>query len=58
VRRRPFVVSDEASMFFKAASADATVPDRVPNAANPTAQYSPTDSVYIVRKIEVATNGE
>jgi hypothetical protein len=56
VRRRPAVQSDEASMFFRAASADALEPDRVPNAANPIDQYSPTDSIYIVRKIEVAPN--
>jgi hypothetical protein len=54
VRRRPDVQSDEASMFFRAASADAAVPDRVPTPADPGASYSPSDSVYIVEKIEVA----
>jgi hypothetical protein len=54
VRRRPSQQSDEASMFFRAASADAGVRDRVPTAANPAEQYTPTDSIYIVRKIEVA----
>jgi hypothetical protein len=57
VRRRLNVQSDEASMFFRAASADAGVPDRVPTPANPTAAYSPSDSIYIVEKIEVVPNG-
>ena len=50
------VLSEEATVFLKAGSADATVPDRVPTAANPAELYSPVDRIYIIEKIEVGPN--
>jgi hypothetical protein len=46
IRLQP-VAGTEGAAFFRAATAEADVPDRLPG-------YSPTDSFYVVERIEVA----
>ncbi|RBP45376.1 hypothetical protein DES53_103374 [Roseimicrobium gellanilyticum] len=54
VRHLNPVPGTDASMFFKLATAEAGVQDRLPSAANPGAPpYNPSPSIYLVRRIDV-----
>lgn len=55
VRFQNPVPAAEAIMFFRAATAEASVADRLPSAANPGATpYNTSNSIYLIERIEVA----
>lgn len=55
VRFQNPVAAAEATMFFRPATAEASVVDRLPSAANPGATpYNTSSSIYLIERIEVA----
>lgn len=55
VRFQNPVPAGEAIMFFRPATAEASVADRLPSAANPGATpYNTSNSIYLIERIEVA----
>jgi hypothetical protein len=55
VRFQSPVPAAEATMFFRPATAEASVADRLPSAANPGATpYNISNSIYLIERIEVA----
>ncbi|QIF04535.1 fibronectin type III domain-containing protein [Roseimicrobium sp. ORNL1] len=55
VRFQNPVPAAEATMFFRPATAEASVADRLPSAANPGATpYNTSNSIYLIERIEVA----
>jgi hypothetical protein len=55
VRFQSPVPTTEATMFFRPATAEASVADRLPSAANPGATpYNTSNSIYLIERIEVA----